>query len=212
MMNLIYIGDPMCSWCWGFAPVLDAVREQYAGKFEFRIIVGGLRPGPQAEPLDARLREFLREEWSKIQNVTGQPFDLAFLDREKFLYDTEPAARAVVAMRHMKPEAEFDFFKRLQRAFYAENGDITDPDRCRALAEEFGVDGAAFATREASVENAESTRRDFAEAQEMGIRGFPSLVVGADGAYGLVTYGYRTLDPIRAALDHVLARGPAAFT
>ncbi len=211
-MNLIYIGDPMCSWCWGFAPVLDAVREQYADKFDFRIIVGGLRPGPQAEPMDDRLRAFLREEWSKIQKVTGQPFDLAFLDRADFLYDTEPAARAIVAMRHLKPDAEFDFFKRLQRAFYAENTDISDPSRCRNLAEELGVDGAAFAARMASDEIIEATHRDFEEAQAIGVRGFPSLVVEADGAYGLVTYGYRTLDPIRAALDHVLAHGPAAFT
>ena len=211
-MNLIYIGDPMCSWCWGFAPVLDAVRAQYAGKFDFRIIVGGLRPGPQAEPMDDRLREFLREEWSKIKKVTGQPFDLAFLDRTDFLYDTEPAARAVVAMRHLQPESEFDFFKRMQRAFYAENTDISDPAHCCRLAEEFGVDGAAFAARMASQEIVEAIQRDFEEAQGIGVRGFPSLVVEADGAYGLVTYGYRTLDPVRAALDHVLSRGPAAFT
>ena len=211
-MNLIYIGDPMCSWCWGFAPVLDAVRAQYAGKFEFSVIVGGLRPGPQAEPLNTELRTFLRDEWSKIQKVTGQPFDLAFLDRADFLSDTEPAARAVVAMRLLKPDAEFDFFKRLQRAFYAENTDISDPAKCRSLAEEFGVDGAAFAERMASGEIVEATHRDFAEAQAIGVRGFPSLVVEADGSYGLVTYGYRTLDPIRAALDHVLSRGPAAFT
>jgi putative protein-disulfide isomerase len=211
-MNLVYIGDPMCSWCWGFAPVLDAVREQYAGKFDFRTIVGGLRPGAAAEPMNAELCAFLREEWSKIRKVTGQPFDLAFLDRTDFLYDTEPAARAVVAMRHLKPDAEFDYFKRLQRAFYAENTDISDPARCRDLAEAFGVDGATFAARMGSDETIQATHRDFEEAQEIGIRGFPSLVVEAAGVYGLVTYGYRTIEPVRAALDHVLSRGPAAFT
>ena len=210
-MNLIYIGDAMCSWCWGFAPVLDAIRARYADKFSFRIIVGGLRPGPQAEPLDARLRDFLREEWTKIRDVTGQPFDFAFLDRENFRYDTEPAARAIVAVRHLKPDAEFDYFKRLQRAFYAENTDISDPAQCRRLAADIGVDGAAFAARMASDETTAATQRDFEEAQEIGIRGFPSVVVEAGGAYGLVTYGYRAFDEITPALDFVLARGPSAF-
>ena len=27
--ELIYIGDPMCSWCWGISPELNAL-EQYA--------------------------------------------------------------------------------------------------------------------------------------------------------------------------------------
>ena len=26
--ELIYVGDPMCSWCWGFAPVAQALVEQ----------------------------------------------------------------------------------------------------------------------------------------------------------------------------------------
>ena len=124
--EIIYVGDPMCSWCWGFAPVLDSLRDKYAERFKLRIIVGGLRPGPQAEPLDARLKDFLRREWRHIHEVTGQPFDYAFLDREGFLYNTDPASRAVVTMRVMKPGAEHELFQRLQRAFYAENTDITN--------------------------------------------------------------------------------------
>ena len=26
--RLLYVMDPMCSWCWGFAPVAEALVEQ----------------------------------------------------------------------------------------------------------------------------------------------------------------------------------------
>jgi putative protein-disulfide isomerase len=27
-LRLLYVMDPMCSWCWGFAPVAKALVEQ----------------------------------------------------------------------------------------------------------------------------------------------------------------------------------------
>lgn len=39
--EIIYIGDPMCSWCWGFSPVLDQIRETYGAMAPVRVIVGG---------------------------------------------------------------------------------------------------------------------------------------------------------------------------
>ena len=29
--RLLYVMDPMCSWCWGFAPVVAALAEQADG-------------------------------------------------------------------------------------------------------------------------------------------------------------------------------------
>ena len=46
--KLIYVGDPMCSWCWGFAPEIESLADDYP----IEVVVGGLRPGPSAQPLD----------------------------------------------------------------------------------------------------------------------------------------------------------------
>ncbi|MFQ5523922.1 MAG: DsbA family protein, partial [Acidimicrobiia bacterium] len=39
--KLIYVGDPMCSWCWGFAPEIEDLADEYP----VEVVVGGLRPG-----------------------------------------------------------------------------------------------------------------------------------------------------------------------
>ncbi len=44
--EIIYVGDPMCSWCWGISPALTELRDHFAKeKIAFKVIVGGLRPG-----------------------------------------------------------------------------------------------------------------------------------------------------------------------
>jgi putative protein-disulfide isomerase len=211
MMNLIYLGDAMCSWCWGFSPVLDRIRDAYGDRFAFKLVLGGLRPGAQAEPMGEGLKHFLRSEWSQIADTTGQPFDLRFLDREGFVYDTHPAARAVETMRRLKPGAEFEFFKRVQRAFYAENVNVTEPASYGRLVEPFDVDTKAFAEGMASDASDAAARASYQEARRLGIQGFPSIVIEDGERRGLLTYGYRPYDELVPGLEYVLAHGvPAA--
>ena len=46
MARLVYVMDPMCSWCWGFAPVVEALAGQarQAG-VAMHLVAGGLQIG-----------------------------------------------------------------------------------------------------------------------------------------------------------------------
>ena len=63
-LELIYVGDPRCSWCYGFGPVVENLDARFS--FPTRLIIGGLRPGPAADVLDDRMRRFLRHHWEEI--------------------------------------------------------------------------------------------------------------------------------------------------
>ena len=56
--EIIYIGDPMCSWCWGISPALIQLRNHFAKDMAFRIVVGGLRPGG-GDPWNDQMKEFI---------------------------------------------------------------------------------------------------------------------------------------------------------
>jgi putative protein-disulfide isomerase len=43
--HLLYIADPLCSWCYGFAPVINELRERFEGRLPVRLLMGGLRAG-----------------------------------------------------------------------------------------------------------------------------------------------------------------------
>ncbi|MDH5423255.1 MAG: DsbA family protein, partial [Acidimicrobiia bacterium] len=99
-LELIYVADPMCSWCWGFAPSIEAIADHHSD-LPVRVVMGGLRPGAAAEPLSDGMRSYLRQAWTAVGDRSGQPFDHSFLDRDGWTYDTERAAIAVVAMRQV---------------------------------------------------------------------------------------------------------------
>ena len=205
-LHFIYFADPMCSWCYGFAPVMRQLRRRYGDVAHVRPVMGGLRPGT-SEPMAEGARRGLVHHWEEIGRLTGQPFDPALADRDGFIYDTDPAARAVVLARRTSMYAGLDYLEAAHRAFYAEGRDVTKAETLADLAAEQGFDRAAFQSALADEGLRDETWRDYAISQRAGATGFPTLIVGpnADGTYALVTRGYQDAETIFAGVDHWLA-------
>lgn len=197
--ELIYIGDPMCSWCWGIAPTIHHIASR--DDLQLRTVVGGLRPGPGAEVLDDSMRRFLAHHWEKVAEVSGQPFDQTVLDREGWTYDTELPAIAVTTMRHLAESETIGFFTHLQQSFYADGIDITDPARYPALIDGFAVDEISFMDELRSDDGRNRAWGDFAEARELGVAGFPTILLQVNGATQVLSRGYAS----RAHFDDRLA-------
>jgi hypothetical protein len=123
-MNLIYVGDAMCSWCYGFARPLDDLLgdPQDAAPLQLALLMGGLRPFTK-EPMSPARADELAGHWLLVEETSGQPFARApdtALHRRNFVYDTEPASRATVTVRSLWPQHVWRYFKAVQQAFYAE--------------------------------------------------------------------------------------------
>ena len=205
--RLVYFADPMCSWCYGFSPVIAALAERFEDRLPLDLVMGGLRAG-NTEPMRAEDKDYIRSAWTRVGAASGQPFDFSFFDREGFLYDTEPACRAVVTARRLLPRMALPFMARIQQAFYAENRDMTAAREIAEVAEEAGFDRAGFGAAFAGAEARNETFRDFLTAQSLGIHGFPTLIAGSEErGYALLTNGYRPLEGLAEPLERWLAAG-----
>lgn len=204
-----YVGDPMCSWCWGMSPVIDQLAAWCeTNGHQFRLVMGGLRAGG-GDPWNAAFRNFLREEWTAIQARTGQPFGFDLLARPHFNYDTEPACRAIVVARHMFDQdpsrrRELGFFAAVQEKFYVGGQDPSDPDFYRDICAGTGLDFASFSAAFAAPEARQAVIGDFRLTRSLGVRGFPSVVVEAAGQVHLVSAGYVTFPELENRLRAVL--------
>lgn len=197
--EFIYVGDVMCSWCWGFAPTLELLSENF--QIPIRLVNGGLRPGPDSEELDDRMAALLGHHWEQVAAASGQPFDRAFLERrDGWRYDTELPAMAVVTMRDLARGETLRFFSRLQRAFYAEGVDVTDPGEYSALLADFEVDAELFLERLTAADTKWAAWEDFEEARGMGVAGFPALLLRLDGRLTVVTRGFAPYDRLEGPL------------
>ena len=205
--HLVYFADPMCSWCWGFSPVIEAIDRQFGELLPVHLVLGGLRPGNRT-PMGVHERDEIRSHWEHVHEASGQPFDFSFFESADFVYDTEPASRAAVVMRRRSMTDGLAGLRRLQRAFYAENRDVTDPQVLCALAEELDFDVARFRADFEAEDTIRETRSDFETAQRIGVRGFPTMIAGAGGSapYTLVTHGFQPAERILPGLERWLAK------
>ena len=203
MNRLIYIADPMCSWCHGFSPTLTKLVTHYEQQLGFSMVMGGLRPGGHT-PWDQKMRDFLRHHWEEVARKTGQPFSYDLLEQEHFKYDTEPACRAVCVVKAMVSEKAFLFFKAIQHAFYFLNNDPNDLAFYLPICEDLGIDAADFSAKFQSDEYKDLTKRDFAYSHQLGVRGFPTLVLINDGKVQVVVRGYAEFDGIKERIDELL--------
>lgn len=200
---LWYFADPMCSWCWGFSPVIETLRDEYRDRMNIALVLGGLRH--ETAPLTAAGRAEILHHWQQVHARTDQPFRFDNALPEGFVYDTEPACRAVVTVGGLDPTLIFPLFKAIQNAFYAEGRDVTQPGVLADLAAELGVDKDAFLPAFDSDAARARTQAHFKQTRQAGVRGFPALILQQDAQLTPVSSGCQPLDAVRAAIEACLA-------
>ena len=203
-MNLIYVADPMCSWCYGFGKTLSDLQGAPAEgeQFALTLVMGGLRPYT-TQPMDAAKAAEIFNHWQHVHEASGQLFAQAphtALHEPGFVYDTEPASRATVTVRQLWPQHAMSYFKAVQKAFYADGKNVTRADVLANLAEQQGLPRGEFEAAFASAEMASATRQDFAQSQAWGIRGFPAVIAEHGGQLHLACNGYAPVEVLRQRL------------
>jgi putative protein-disulfide isomerase len=193
MTQLIFVIDPMCSWCWGFHPVIKELREYHSKDFQYSLVLGGLRTKGQMAWNDSN-KKYLAQNWNAVGKKTNQPFNFSLLNREQFEYDTYPACKAVVTVRELWGEdASFEYLEKIQKAFYKQNIDITLIENLVTYIdknkEEFLI---FYRSKRAEI----LMKHDFSKARSMGANAFPSVVKIDKDGHMMCQNGYKTLDTI----------------
>lgn len=195
--KLYYFADPMCSWCYGFGPTLTQFLGNHS-ELPVSVVMGGLRAYNTDTASDKQKGE-IREHWRHVEQASGLPFNDAQLMKPGFIYDTEPACRAVVAARESGRTDVLDFMKAVQAAFYRDARDVTNAEVLADVAAAAGWERTAFLAVFNSGEMREAVRADFALTQSVGIRGFPALCAARGNALHAIVRGYAPIEALERA-------------
>lgn len=203
---LYYVHDPMCSWCWAFAPVLGQLLNRLPAGIEVRRLLGGLAPDTD-EPMPGDLREMVQGSWHRIkQHVPETELNFDFWTQCVPRRSTYLSCRAVIAARRQGEEFEHAMNTAIQRAYYTQARNPSDADTLVALAGEIGLDTMAFERALRSVEVDRQLKAEIYQAREMDIESFPALVyVDARGPRP-IAIDYQDPEPMLRVIETAIAR------
>lgn len=194
MTTLHYIYDPLCGWCYGAAPLVEAARTVPGLTVAFH--GGGMLAGPNRRTVTPQWRDYVMPHDHRIAELTGQPFGEPYFERllrdTTAVMDSEPPITAVLAAEALGGRG-LDMIHRVQRAHYEEGRRIADVPVLRELAAELGLSAAAFDVEYARQAGVLAQQHITASKQwldRVGGRGFPTFALeDADGRIGTIDIG-----------------------
>lgn len=202
---LYYAHDPMCSWCWGFAPVLRALETGLPEGVVLQRLLGGLAPDtPETMPGD--MQERIRSTWRRIEEtIPGTEFNFDYWTRCVPRRSTWAPCRAVIAARAQGEAYDKGMTTAIQRAYYTQARNTSDTGVLVELAGELGLDVARFAADLDSDATRAQLQAQMAQCEALRVYSFPALVLEAGDAQWHIPVDYRDSAPMLELISDLLA-------
>ncbi|MBP5946180.1 MULTISPECIES: DsbA family protein [unclassified Pseudomonas] len=184
-MILHYIYDPLCGWCYGAKPLVEAAQSVLPVSAH----AGGMMSGANRQSVSPQLRNYVMPHDRRIAEYTGQPFGEAYFDGllrdHTAVFDSTPPIAAVLAAEAIDGRG-LEVLGRLQAAHYVEGRRIADESVLLELAIDLGYVEEIFQAAFKSVDTEQHIKASRALLAQLGGQGFPTLALEQDGQYTLI--------------------------
>ncbi len=176
MPILHYIHDPLCGWCYGAEPLVQAATD--AGVQV--VLHGGGLWDPAVHATDAKRRN-MRENDDRISQLTGQVFGKAYLDG--LLVDPEstwwsrPTIAAVLAAETLQAGQGAAMIAAVQHAHYVEGLRVVDDAVLAGAARTIGLDPVRFTEALRTVPVDAHIQETRSLMRRHGLQGFPGFLL-----------------------------------
>ena len=188
MTTLHYIYDPLCGWCYGAKPLVQAARAVLP------VIAhgGGMMTGANRQQVSPQLRSYVMPHDRRIAEYTGQPFGEAYFEGllrdDSAVFDSAPPTAAILAAEQLAGRG-LELLGRLQTAHYAEGRRIADEIVLLELAQSIGLQAQAFLAAFNATDVQGHIKASRALLTQVGGQGFPTFALAQDGRFTLIDIG-----------------------
>lgn len=175
--TLHYIYDPLCGWCYGAEPLVNAAANVQG--LGLTLHGGGLWPEPTQLPEETR--SYIRDADARVGQISGQPYGAAYLDGllldPTMTLESRPTTAAVLAAESIAQGKGFEMLRGIQHAHYERGLRVVEPKVLVDVAVEIGLDPAAFENALKSVDAGAHITNSRRLMQQIGAGGFPAFVL-----------------------------------
>lgn len=210
--TIYYVFDPLCGWCYGFTPVMIDFREKHKNKFYFRIISGGMVVGSRVHRI-THMASYISLAHKRVEELTGVKFGDEFLNKTLYdstvVLDSELPTRALMVFLEIHPEKGYEFAHDIQKALYFEGKNLSDKNTYGELAKGYGIDPHYFIQQLNKEEYRHKAYQQFDKSNQLGVRGFPTIILEQHDETTLISSGYLSLPELEQRLKlHTVSGNP----
>jgi len=180
MKTLYYILDPMCSWCYAFAPVWQKLLKNLDSDVHVEYVYGGLAPHSD-EPMSKSMQEMLENTWKAIEKKVGTQFNYDFWKKCKPRRSTYLACQACISAKEQGKE--YEMIKEIQKAYYKNASNPSDRDTLERAALNAKLNVKQFSSDLESQKTITLLEKNLNRRRALGVNGFPSLILKSDNQY-----------------------------
>ncbi len=204
--NIVYVYDPLCSWCYTFDPVMDQLHDKYKGHVDFSVVSGGMIIGSRKKPVSF-MEEYILAGYKDMENLTGIKFGDAYLALVKQgtdLLDSEKPSNAVVAYNALHSDRILEFVHELQSAYFLYGNSLNQDSTYLKMAQKFQLDGLSFLGQMKSDSIQKSTQDNFKKVEDSGISAFPTLLLRINGKVLPIVEGFEKFEKLDKKIAKLL--------
>jgi len=199
-ISLFYIHDPMCSWCYGFKPVLELLHKNLEHIMDIKYVLGGLAKDND-QPMSDSMKKQIKLNWKRIEEtIPNTKFNYNFWNLCVARRSTYPACRAVIATSKQDSNLEKSMIKLIQQAYYLDAMNPSDYDVLYALSKKLKLDHNKFTYDIHSEEVHNELMSQIQFCRDIGADSFPSLYIYADNNYYPIVLDYNNSNTV---LEHI---------
>ena len=204
MIQLYYIHDPMCSWCWGFCKTWNQLYAALPKPIEIVRLLGELAED-SGTPMPASMQQKIAETWRTIaMRIPGVQFNFDFWKTANPRRATYAACRAVIAARRQGDDYDLAMTQAIQRAYYLQARNPSDESTLIELAGEIGLEKAKFTRDLCDPQTQAELLKEIADARNMDVESFPSLVLKRNGFWH-IPIDYNNHRPMLELIQQLIA-------
>jgi len=205
-ITLYYVHDPMCSWCWGFAPVLGELLDALPKAVCVQRLLGGLAPDNES-PMPEAMKQLLQQTWRQIEEtIPTAKFNFGFWQQCQPRRSTYPACRAVIAARQQGQQFDEVMTTAIQEAYYRQARNPSDEDTLVSLAEALKLDVNQFQMALNSTQTEQQLQQEIRQSRELFIESFPGFSINCAQAHSQIKINYNNVQPMLEQINRFIEK------
>ncbi len=203
-IDMYYFTDPLCSHCWALDAVLTRFKWEYKEYINVITVLGAMiEDDNHYDDLNGPEAKEQVSHWEQVGMFYHIPIN-GKIWRNDPITSSFPSSIAYLLIKKQNDELATKFLRMVREGAFVFEKNIAKREVLETMINDLGLDAKTILDKSFSEEGKELLSQNLKPMEELGVTGFPTVVMVNDKHEGIKVVGSRTLEVYKKALIKLL--------